>query len=95
MLSLIRGREAIEGMAAVPCVELSTDYGLVYVDWFVRHHGHELVARSEYGDIKRIACTSKHPIWGSKCERADGHEGYHRMSIPNRFVHWSQGKIEI
>jgi hypothetical protein len=56
MFKLIDHADAIAGMARLLDdtweIELRTHYGRIDAEWFKKHLGHDLVARSEYGDIR-------------------------------------------
>ena len=56
MFKIIANADAIANIAPLldgtGDVVLRTYYGQINAEWFKKHLGHDLVARSEYGDIK-------------------------------------------
>jgi len=58
MFTLIRHADAIAGLTSLldstSDVVLKTHYGEITAGWFKKHLGHDLVARSEYGDIREV-----------------------------------------
>lgn len=54
MRNLIKHRSAIANLVNLLRdveVDLTTSYGRIDPEWFATHENHDLVARSEYGDI--------------------------------------------
>lgn len=87
MVRLIRHASAIAALAPLmddPVswdeIEFRTSYGHIDVRWFAKHHTHDLVPRSEYGEILGqcfarvpcILCNTPH-----YCTLDKGHAGEH------------------